>query len=200
MSCLPKVLAFSLLYHSYDLLVCFEKRDQQMPSVASIGDNFSFMQSFPSYRSDSACLVKAQDNAEATLKLHINTGKDKIIIESAKFSTKGVISQMAKKTAKDLFIDRRVAIDPVPLSGKKKGTIMYKGLLSMSGADSIYLYSGYDEHWANASLTPMTKIDDTTWSTDVTIDSDKKFFNFCFKDGADHWDNNSGLNWGVTIV
>ena len=81
-----------------------------MPSVASIGDNFSFMQSFPSYRSDSACLVKAQDNAEATLKLHINTGKDKIIIESAKFSTKGVISQMAKKTAKDLFIDRRVAI------------------------------------------------------------------------------------------
>ncbi|MGB4720517.1 MAG: carbohydrate-binding protein [Bacillota bacterium] len=107
---------------------------------------------------------------------------------------------MAKKTAKDLFIDRRVAIDPVPLSGKKKGTIMYKGLLSMSGADSIYLYSGYDEHWANASLTPMTKIDDTTWSTDVTIDSDKKFFNFCFKDGADHWDNNSGLNWGVSIV
>jgi leucyl aminopeptidase (aminopeptidase T) len=87
-----------------------------------------------------------------------------------------------------------------PVEGTAQGAIMYKGLLSMSGADSIYLYSGYDEHWANASLTPMTKIDDTTWSTDVTIDSDKKFFNFCFKDGADHLDNNSGLNWGVTIV
>lgn len=107
---------------------------------------------------------------------------------------------MAKKTARDLFIDRRVAIDPVPLAGKKKGTIMYKGLLSVSGADSVYLYSGYDDHWENAKFTPMSKLDDVTWTTDVSIDENKKSFNFCFKDSANNWDNNYGLNWGVAIV
>lgn len=107
---------------------------------------------------------------------------------------------MAKKVTRDLFIDRRVAVDPVPLTGKKKATVMYKGLLSVSGADSVYLYSGYDDHWENASLTPMSKVDDLTWTADVSIDENKKSFNFCFKDSADHWDNNSGLNWGVAIV
>lgn len=107
---------------------------------------------------------------------------------------------MARKAAKDLFIDGRVAVDPVPLTGKKKGTIMYRGLLSVSGADSVYLYSGYDNHWEDAKFAPMSKVDDITWTTDVSIDEDKKFFNFCFKDGADHWDNNHGLNWGLSIV
>jgi hypothetical protein len=113
---------------------------------------------------------------------------------------RGVVNPMAKKMTKDLFIDRRVAIDPVPLAGKKKGTIMYKGLLSVSGADSVYLYSGYDDHWDNTKFTPMSKVDDVTWTTDVSIDENKKSFNFCFKDSADHWDNNHGLNWGVAIV
>lgn len=107
---------------------------------------------------------------------------------------------MAKKTTKDLFIDGRVAVDPVPLAGKKKGTVMYKGLLSVSGADSVYLYSGYDDHWENARFTPMSKVDNVTWSADVSIDEEKRSFNFCFKDGADHWDNNHGLNWGVAIA
>ncbi|MEW6228005.1 MAG: carbohydrate-binding protein [Bacillota bacterium] len=106
---------------------------------------------------------------------------------------------MPKKAMRDLFIDRRVAVDPVPLSSKKKGTIMYRGLLSASGADAVYLYSGYGDNWQNAKITPMTKIDDLTWSTDVMIEGDKTF-NFCFKDGADHWDNNAGLNWSVEIV
>jgi hypothetical protein len=107
---------------------------------------------------------------------------------------------MAKKITKDLFIDRRVAVDPVPLAGKKKATIMYKGLLSMSGADSVYLYSGYNDNWESAKFTPMSKSDDVTWTTDVSIDEKQKSFNFCFKDSADNWDNNHGLNWGVAIV
>jgi hypothetical protein len=126
--------------------------------------------------------------------------KDKIIIGGDKHQIKGVMNQMAKKIIKDLFIDRRVAIDPVPLTGKKKATIMYKGLLSVSGADSVYLHSGYNDHWENTSFTPMSKVDDITWTTDVSIDESKKSFNFCFKDSADHWDNNHGLNWGVAIV
>ncbi len=106
---------------------------------------------------------------------------------------------MPRKAMRDLFIDRRVAVDPVPLASKKKGTIMYRGLLSVSGADSVYLYAGYGDNWENTHLVPMTKVDDVTWSTDVTVEGDKRL-NFCFKDSADHWDNNSGLNWGVEIV
>ena len=126
--------------------------------------------------------------------------KYKIIIEKDRRRTRGVIHQMVKKAVKDLFIDGRVAVDPVPLAGKKKGTIMYRGLLSTSGADSVYLYSGYDNHWDDPRFTPMSKVDDVTWTTDVSIDENKKLFNFCFKDSADHWDNNHGLNWGLSIV
>ncbi len=106
---------------------------------------------------------------------------------------------MPKKPMRDLFIDRRVAVDPVPLAGKKKGTIMYRGLLSTSGADAIYLYSGYGDRWENARLSPMTRVDDVTWSVDVPIEGEKSLY-FCFKDGADHWDNNWGLNWGLEIL
>ncbi len=106
---------------------------------------------------------------------------------------------MPRKPVRDLFIDRRVAVDPVPLASKKKGTIMYRGLLASSGADSVYLYAGYGDAWENARFTPMQKVDETTWSAELMVEGDRKL-NFCFKDGADHWDNNSGLNWAIEIV
>lgn len=106
---------------------------------------------------------------------------------------------MPKRISGDLFIDGRVAIDPVPLASTKKATIMYKGLLAQSGADAVYLHCGYGhDHWANVKDVPMTKQDDV-WVTEVGMEGERKF-NFCFKDGANNWDNNSGLNWGCEIV
>ena len=107
---------------------------------------------------------------------------------------------MVKRISGDLFIDGRVALDPVPLSSGKKATVMYKGLLAKSGADSIYLHCGYGyDNWVNVKTLPMTKQTEDIWAAEVPIEGERKF-NFCFKDGADHWDNNSGLNWGCEIV
>lgn len=107
---------------------------------------------------------------------------------------------MVKRVIGDVFLDGRVAIDPFPPSSGKKVTVMYKGLLAKSGADSVYLHAGYGyDNWSNIKTIPMTRQDQDTWVAEVPVEGETKL-NFCFKDGADHWDNNNGINWGCAIV
>lgn len=106
---------------------------------------------------------------------------------------------MPKKAFKDIFVDGRVALDPVPPTPAKKATIMYKGLLAQCGADAVYVHSGYGyDVWKSVKTTPMTKLGNSIWSIDMPVEGEGKF-NFCFKDSANNWDNNSGLNWGCEI-
>ncbi|HHW28649.1 MAG TPA: hypothetical protein GXX21_03700 [Syntrophomonadaceae bacterium] len=36
------------------------------------------------------------------------------------------------------------------------------------------------------------------WEKEIRIEKEGQF-NFCFKDSANNWDNNNGLNWSYTI-
>lgn len=106
----------------------------------------------------------------------------------------------AAKVAKmGIFVDNRVSLDPVPLIKGKKAVVRYRGLLSASGADQVYLYSGYGEdQWNEVTDLPMSH-DGHSWVAEFPIVGEDKF-NFCFHDSAQNWDNNSGLNWASEIL
>lgn len=80
----------------------------------------------------------------------------------------------------------------------KKTTVHYSGILNNSGAEKIYLHYGFDG-WNNTSTVPMKKTHDGCYSMEIDVRGNNEV-NFCFKDSADNWDNNSGTNWNVGIT
>jgi hypothetical protein len=89
--------------------------------------------------------------------------------------------------------DHRVEIDPYPIKAGGKVKIKYNGLLAGSGADKVYLHYGVDG-WKKPQTIPMEK-SGNYFETEVKITASVRHMDFCFKDCADHWDNNTGLNW-----
>lgn len=96
------------------------------------------------------------------------------------------------------FDDHRVAVEPAPVRSGGKVSIHYHGLLSNSGADAIYLHYGYDG-WRDPRTVPMQRTADGGFSAEISTTADREL-NFCFKDSANNWDNNSGWNWRCEIV
>lgn len=92
-----------------------------------------------------------------------------------------------------------VAVDPTPITAGQRVTIFYDGLLSKSGADSIWLHCGYgpNNSWHVSKTIQMNK---TGWGYEKSFDvMSSERMNFCFKDSANHWDNNNGMNWSYEI-
>jgi hypothetical protein len=90
-----------------------------------------------------------------------------------------------------------ISIDPMPDKVGEQCRINYEGLLKRSGADQVYLHYGYGASWSNAGYLPMYNTA-TGCVCDLSIKQDG-LFSLCFKDSADHWDNNSGQNWTFMI-
>ena len=77
-------------------------------------------------------------------------------------------------------------------------TVNYKGLLVNNGADSVYMHCGVDG-WKHPRTVAMQRANDGSFVSSITFNEGTRV-EFCFKDGADHWDNNSGLDWHVDIA
>ncbi len=76
--------------------------------------------------------------------------------------------------------------------------INYQGLLKDSGAKEVYLHYAFDS-WSQKINT--IKMEDTGpggYGTDIQVDGNHEI-NFCFKDDANHWDNNDECNWNVPV-
>lgn len=98
-----------------------------------------------------------------------------------------------------IFIDGRVSVDPVPLLQGEPAYIRYNGLLAKSGADKIYLHSGYGQtDWQDIKDTEML-YDGTSWYARLVINGPEKL-RFCFHDSAMNWDNNNMMDWCCDIV
>lgn len=95
------------------------------------------------------------------------------------------------------MLDDRVWVNPSPALKGNMAEIGYRGLLVKSGADKVYLHYGTDG-WKNARTVPMNRRPDGSFSAQITAEGERSL-EFCFKDSADHWDNNNGLNWYVPI-
>jgi hypothetical protein len=98
----------------------------------------------------------------------------------------------------DVFIDGRIAINPLPVSSGGRAHIRYKGLLAKSGATEVYMHCGYGMDWYNPTEVPMYKVGNEIWEAQVDVRGGDTL-SVCFKDSANNWDNNNGLNWSVPI-
>lgn len=96
------------------------------------------------------------------------------------------------------YLSNGVTIKPaVPTPGEKI-TVMYDGLLSKSGASHIYAHVGFGNKWNNIYDYPMTRTD-TGFETVIPV-TESDTLNLCFKDCANNWDNNSGMNYTFDIT
>lgn len=93
-------------------------------------------------------------------------------------------------------LEHNVTVSPVP---PKRGVvkISYKGLLANSGAQDVYLRTGYgtSDTWQGIYDYKMEKTSQG-WEQVMHLNRNN-YLQFCFKDGADHWDNNNGINWNI---
>lgn len=96
-----------------------------------------------------------------------------------------------------MHLDDRISMEPGNPRRGQKVSIEYRGLLAQSGADNIWMHCGFDG-WKNATDIPMNQSVQKTFSCDAKIQG-KREMNFCFKDSADNWDNNSGNDWTCRI-
>lgn len=91
-----------------------------------------------------------------------------------------------------------VKITPMPATLDEEVQIEYKGLLAQSGTDQVYAHIGYgsNESWFYVEDIPMQR---RAGGFSCSLVPKEGVLNFCFHDGADHWDNNNGHNWSMTI-
>ncbi|NLK51613.1 MAG: carbohydrate-binding protein [Syntrophomonadaceae bacterium] len=90
-----------------------------------------------------------------------------------------------------------VSVYPYPARRGEFVTICYNGLLKNSGADQVYLHSGYGSLWRDDQYLRMQRTN-MGWEKTMVVDK-SDVMHFCFKDSANNWDNNAGLNWSVTV-
>lgn len=100
---------------------------------------------------------------------------------------------------RDAMYPGGLVVDPVPITTGEEITILYNGLLSDSGADQVYLHCGYGtaQAWNGIKDVRMEKTE-RGWVKKFTVD-DSSRLNLCFKDSANNWDNNNGINWSFEI-
>lgn len=94
--------------------------------------------------------------------------------------------------------DQWVSLEPNPVQSGSKLYVVYDGLLAKSGADRVYIHFGYDG-WKDQQTMEMTPQKDGSFSASIRASADHHI-DLCFKDSADHWDNNYGSNWRSRII
>ena len=74
-------------------------------------------------------------------------------------------------------------------------TLKYDGLLAKYGADDVYTVYGFgnNTNWENVQTIRMNRFGNS-FHTDIPTMHGKNV-NIAFKDSADNWDNNSGMNY-----
>ncbi|NMA66846.1 MAG: carbohydrate-binding family 25 protein [Clostridiaceae bacterium] len=74
--------------------------------------------------------------------------------------------------------------------------IKYNGLLAQSGAQSVKGVYGFgsNQQWENVSEAELIKEGSGEFSAVIPIEQGKNV-NLAFKDSAENWDNNSGMNY-----
>lgn len=95
------------------------------------------------------------------------------------------------------YLDDRVDVFPSPSVKGRDATIKYNGLLAKSGADRVFIHYGFDG-WKNVSTAEMRREGNGSFSINLPVHGSSEI-NFCFKDSANNWDNNSGWNWSSDI-
>ncbi|MHB1127838.1 MAG: carbohydrate-binding protein [Bacillota bacterium] len=92
-----------------------------------------------------------------------------------------------------------VVVDPIPITFGEEITVLYYGLLDDAGADQVWLRTGYgDAHRWQGIYDYRMDHTDRGWVKTFHVEGNGPL-NFCFKDSASNWDNNSGVNWMLQV-
>ena len=95
------------------------------------------------------------------------------------------------------YFNNGVIVNPSSLVEGDRAQIIYKGLLFSSGADSVYLRTGFGCEWNNVIDIKMSK---TAEGFEATVPvTSRESLNLAFKDSASNWDNNYGSNYTFVI-
>lgn len=74
--------------------------------------------------------------------------------------------------------------------------LVYSGALAKSNASELFAVVGYGSNlrWENVQYYPMQKVDSQTYKVIFPVNYAGSI-NVAFKDAANNWDNNTGLNY-----
>ncbi|NLL66900.1 MAG: carbohydrate-binding family 25 protein [Clostridiaceae bacterium] len=77
-----------------------------------------------------------------------------------------------------------------------QGEITYSGLLAKSGAQEVQGVYGFgsNQNWESVSSLQLMKEGEEVYKAVIPIEQGKNI-NIAFKDPAENWDNNSGMNY-----
>lgn len=97
----------------------------------------------------------------------------------------------------NLYYENGVLITPNVVVKGDNASVTYKGILSNSGAKSVYMHVGFGDNWENTKDIKMDKTEEG-FETSLPI-SDDKPLKMAFKDCANNWDNNGGRNYTFEV-
>ncbi len=92
-----------------------------------------------------------------------------------------------------MHLDDRISMEPGSPRKGQQARFEYRGLLMRGGADAVWMHYGFDG-WKNVRDQKMERGPYGTFHCTAEILGSQEV-NFCFKDSANNWDNNSGQNW-----
>ena len=75
--------------------------------------------------------------------------------------------------------------------------ISYIGELFQNGSEEVYIHFGFGLLWENVSEVKMVKTE-LGFQAEITLE-DFESLNFCFRNGANVWDNNNNANYVFPI-
>lgn len=97
----------------------------------------------------------------------------------------------------NMYNKNGVYITPNVVVKGDDASVTYKGILSDSGAHSVYMHVGYGDNWESTTDIKMNKTVEG-FEANLPI-SDDKPLKLAFKDCASNWDNNGGRNYTFEV-
>ena len=96
------------------------------------------------------------------------------------------------------LFDDRIQVEPDPIRAGGRAKIHYHGILAKCGADRVFLHYGVDG-WKRPTTVCMDRVGDR-FEGEVKTAATCRQVDFCFKDSADHWDNNNSRDWSIDVL
>ncbi|MEN6413145.1 MAG: carbohydrate-binding protein [Veillonellales bacterium] len=104
---------------------------------------------------------------------------------------------MLFKANSNEYLANSVIVSPTNPHPGEDVKISYNGLLPQSGASCIQAHVGFGFEWQNTQDVHMTRTPAGFEATVIANNNDALCV--AFKDSANNWDNNNGLNYNFNI-
>lgn len=95
------------------------------------------------------------------------------------------------------YYENGVILKPNVIAKGEDATVLYNGLLYNSGADTVYMHTGYGDNWTQQKDILMNRTQEGFEAQlPITIADN---LNIVFKDSANNWDNNCTRNYTFEV-